>query len=351
MAVLTGGVMWLRAPLAAPPPAPTAEERQSHYATLAGARIFRDGTSRKFDARAVDFSKDPNEALINSKLTTCTFLPSDISGTTPKFDCKLESGEKVKVKYGWTREIPVEVAVTRLLDALGFGADHMSRVDTLRCFGCVISPFHVRSVAQKLHLGDAFDRHIDYHHAIDFVNVAVERKMKGHSVETGMTKGWDFHELSKIDPAKGGATRAEVDAMRLMAVFLNHWDNKGPNQRLLCEGDQKAPCDHPLAMLQDTGSDLGPNKMNLDHWRERPIWSDAASCTLSMKGLPYDGATFPDVRITEAGRRLLADRLAPLSHDQIRALFTAAGFEDVDGWTAAFEDKVRQIAQRKGCAQ
>ena len=157
--------------------------------------------------------------------------------------------------------------------------------------------------------------------------------------------------MSAIDPSVGGASRAEVDALRLMAVFLNHWDNKGPNQRLLCEGEQKAPCSHPLAMLQDAGSDLGPNKMNLDHWRQRSIWSDGASCALSMKGLPYDGATFPDVRITEAGRRLVADRLAPLSHGQVRSLFSAAGFEDVDGWTAAFEDKVRQIAHRDACPE
>jgi hypothetical protein len=95
---------------------------------------------------------------------------------------------------------------------------------------------------------------------MDFVNVAVERKLKGDGVEAGGEKGWAFYELAKIDPARGGASRAEVDALRLMAVFLNHWDNKGPNQRLVCEGDQPAPCAHPLAMMQDVGSDFGPRK-------------------------------------------------------------------------------------------
>ena len=347
MSLLCVGLIWLRpGPFAAPPPAPSPAESQSRDAAFAGARIFGD---KPFDASAIDFSKDPNDGLVNPQLTTCTFVPTEASGTTPKFECRMESGEKLKVKYGWTREIPVEVAVTRLLHALGFGADRMSRVATLRCFGCVVSPFHVRAVAQMLHLGEAFDRHINYSHAIDFVNVAVERKIKGDSVEAGGTKGWDFYELSKIDPARGGASRADVDALRLMAVFLNHWDNKGPNQRLLCEGDQKAPCDHPLAMVQDTGSDLGPTKLNLKNWSSRRIWSDEATCSVSMKGLPYDGGTFPDARISEAGRRLLADRLTALSHGQIRALFTAAGFDDVDAWTAALEDKVRQIADRAPC--
>jgi hypothetical protein len=130
-------------------------------------------------------------------------------------------------------------------------------------------------------------------------------------------------------------------------VFLNHWDNKGNNQRLVCEGDRPSPCDHPLAMVQDTGSDFGPFKLNLEKWRKRRIWSDATGCRVSMKGLPYDGATFPDARISEGGRRLIADRLSQLTHDQIRGLFTAAGFRDVDAWVSAFEDKVRQIADRR----
>jgi hypothetical protein len=341
--VLATSLIWLRpGPFAAPPAAQSPADIRARDEQLAGARVFRDAP---FDARAIDFAKDPNERLIDPHLTTCTFVPTEVSGTTPKFDCRLDSGHKIKVKYGWTREIPVEVVVTRLLDALGFGADRMSRVATLRCFGCVISPFHIRAVAQFLHLGEAFDRHLPYDHSIDFENVTVERKFTGDAVEAGGTKGWDFSELSKIDPARGGASRAEVDALRLMAVFLNHWDNKASNQRLVCPSEKK-PCEHALLMLQDTGSDLGPYKMNLDHWRKRPIWSDDAACGVSMKGLPFDGATFADVRISESGRRLLADRLSSLSDAQIHTLFAAGGFENVDGWAAAFEDKVRQIAAR-----
>jgi hypothetical protein len=294
----------------------------------------------------VDFTRDPNDDLTTMKPLICSYIPSPTSGTTPKFDCRLQNGDKVKVKYGWTREIRAEVAATRLLDGLGFPADRVSRVPMVRCFGCVAAPFHVLMVAELLHLDGPFERHLNYQHAIDFPNVSVERKFGGHAVEAGDLKGWSFFELNTIDPAAGGASRAEVDALRLMAMFLNHWDNKGENQRLVCVHND---CAGPLAMLQDVGSDFGPVKVNLDRWRARRIWMDEASCLVSMKDMPYHGSTFEDVNISEEGRLLISSRLSQLTHAQIRALFTTAAFDDVEEWTKAFEEKVRQIADRPPC--
>lgn len=331
---------------AKPSQSPSAEELRARNDALARARIFRD---EPFEASKVDFAADPNHGAIDPTLTTCRFLPTEPTGTTPKFNCELPGGEQIKVKYGWTREIPAEMAATRLLHGLGFGADRMSRVKTVRCFGCVVAPFHVRLITQRLGLDKQFDKHIEYDHSIDFVDVAVERKLGGNSVEAGDQKGWGFYELSRIDPARGGASRAEVDALRLMAVFLSHWDNKASNQRLICLGSESEKCKHPLAMLQDTGSNFGPGKMNLAKWSRTPIWSDAATCTVSMKQMPYGGATFEDVRISEAGRRLLAARLTALSTARIEALFTAAGFRDVPRWVAAFQEKVRQVSERASC--
>ena len=79
-----------------------------------------------------------------------------------------------------------------------------------------------------------------------------------------------------------------------------------------------------------------------------------------MKDMPYEGATFVTVRISEEGRRFLAGMLRQLSEEQIRALFTAARFPehhsrrdagaDVDGTgCAAFQQKVREIADRAPC--
>ena len=326
---------------------PSPKEQQTRQEELSRARVF---TDEQIDPRAVDFTVDPNAGVIDPEMTTCRFLPTEPTGTTPKFDCRLENGEKIKVKYGWTREIPAEIAATRLLAAMGFGADRMSRVKVVRCFGCVVAPFHVRSIAQMLHLDQAFDRHLDYNHSIDFVNVGVERRLKGEAIDAGPFRGWSFYELSEIDPRKGGATKAEVDALRLMTAFINHWDNKSSNQRLLCVNSKETGCERPLAMIQDTGSDFGPYKLDLNGWSTTPIWTDASSCLVSMKHLPFHGSTFPDVQISEGGRRLLGDRLAQLSHDQIRGLFTAAGFKDVDRWTTAFQEKVRAIVDRPSCS-
>ena len=57
----------------------------------------------------------------------------------------------------------------------------------------------------------------------------------------------------------GGAPRAHVDALRLLAVFLAHWDNKAENQRLVCLSPtwtKGKPCPQPFLMLQDLGSDV-----------------------------------------------------------------------------------------------
>jgi hypothetical protein len=314
---------------------------RARNAALARAKVFR---AEPFVPSTIDFSKDPNGGVIDRHLMTCKFLATDVSGTTPKFDCELPGGEAIKVKYSWTREIPAEVAATRLLDALGFGADRLSRVDTVRCFGCVAAPFHERAVMQKLGLLKRFDQHLSYSTANEFHDVAVERKLDGKSIAAGDLKGWGFWELEMIDESQGGATRAEVDALRLMAMFLNHWDNKLQNQRLICVDSDSNDCVHPLAMMQDVGSTFGPSKANLAKWWRTPVWSEAATCTLSMSKLPWGGSTFKDVRISEAGRKLLGDRLTQLSRRQIEDLFTVAGFHDVPQWTQAFGDRVRQIA-------
>lgn len=328
-------------------PPPPAKEWAARNEALTRAKIFR---GDPFDAASIDFSVDPNRGVVDNTLTTCKYKPDEVSGTTPKFDCELANGEKLKVKYGGSQEIPSETAATRLLHALGFGADRVSRVETVRCYGCPIQPFHSRALIELLHLQGWADTRIDYSSYRDFTKVSVERNFDGEPIEAGNERGWAFYELDTIDPSRGGATRAEVDALRLMAIFLHHWDNKSSNQRLTCPNAHTPDCKHPLAMIQDVGSEFGPKKAVLKNWSTRPVWQeDASACVVSMKGMPYNGGTFQDVTISEEGRMLLGDRLRQLSAKQIETLFTAAGFEDVPAWTAAFQDRVRQIVDRPAC--
>jgi hypothetical protein len=328
------------------PPPPAAEWARRND-MLARARVF---VVESFDAASVDFAEDPNRGFVDTRFTSCRYMPDDVSGTTPKFDCQLPGGEKIKVKYGWTREIPSETAATRLLYALGFGADRVSRVETVRCYGCPMQPFYSRALVNLLALDSYVDARIDYASYREFTGVSAERNLDGQPIEAGNARGWAFHELGAIDSSRGGATRAEVDALRLMAIFLHHWDNKSSNQRLTCPGAAAADCTHPLAMIQDVGSEFGPKKADLDAWRARPVWKgDPAACIVSMKGMPYNGGTFEDVSISEEGRRLLGNRLRQISRQQIETLFLAAGFDDISAWTTAFQDRVRQIIDRSPC--
>ena len=160
----------------------------------------------------------------------CRYEPEKTSGTTPKFDCTLPDGEVVKVKYGENPEIAGELAATRLLTALGFAADNMRIVSRVRCYGCPRSPYRSRQVAEWFFVANVLDRFLDYSKYADFTNAAVERKFPARSIEVGEHKGFGFYELDAIDEARGGASRADVDAFRLAAECLGFYSHHQPDR-------------------------------------------------------------------------------------------------------------------------
>lgn len=294
----------------------------------------------------------------------CRFRLTELGGTTPKFDCDLETGELVRIKYGRTGELPAELASTRLLRAFGFGADYVTLIEKLRCYGCPEEPFSVMK-AVEITKAERLYRSLmlSYDKYEEFEWVAFERKLEGRAIETERLAGWAMFELSKVQPAKGGAPRAHLDALRLFAVFLAHWDNKSDNQRLICRGHddwQKGQrCQQPFLLLQDLGSTFGPSKVDLEAWKKTRIWEDRATCLASMRDLPYNGATFEPVRISEEGRRFLAGMLTRISERQLTDLFTSARFDAPLGllgrsspvldWVRAFTDRVHQISDGPAC--
>ena len=187
---------------------------------------------------------------------SCRFVNEPPSGTTAKFNCVLDGGRVIKVKYGRNPEIQGEAAATRLLRALGFPADEVVIVPRIRCYGCPRDPF-VTVVASswtstREWLGPAgFDNGYT-----DFEWVAIERRFPAPAIETDDTKGWGWWEVRN-----NTAHRADLDALRLFAVFLAHWDNKAENQRLVClDGEPPAPvpdCVRPLAMTDKAELDAG----------------------------------------------------------------------------------------------
>ena len=310
---------------------------------------------------AADVGANPPDpaGMLSEPLVRCKYLDGPAHGTTTKFDCVLHDGEVVKVKYGHTGEIHAEVAASRLLSALGFGADRMFVIPRVRCYGCVRTPFYTAWAFDYVHARERLMQSVPDDSYTDFEWVAVERRFGGSQIKAEDHEGWAWYELEPVDPSQG-ATRAERDALRLAAEIIAHWDNKAPNQRLVCLAPEgTGPCPNAFAYIQDLGASFGPNKMDLERWKASPIWADAARCTVSMKSFPYNGGTFPDAQISEAGRQLLARQLAAFSDRQMTALFTAARFPefhagkeegaDVHAWVQAFRDKVHQIVDRGPC--
>jgi len=313
-----------------------------------------------------DFSANPPGGFTLSDEVQCRFTVEKLSGLTPKFHCQVPDGRILKVKYGEQNgELPAEIAGTRLLRALGFAADDVFVVRAVHCAGCPRFPFRSLQCHERIGLKVlCFGGPTDYGRVRTFRTAVIDRRKEGTVIEGFDDQGWSWYELDAIDPARGGSSRAEVDALRLTAMVLAHWDNKAANQRLICPDGVESPggrCAAPVAMIQDLGATFGPSRVDLPNWRRVPVWRDRATCTISMSTLPYEGATFPDQRISEAGRLLIAGLLEQLSVRQLEEMFTASRlilYDEIDAearsagaWVKAFLDKVRQIREGEPCPQ
>jgi hypothetical protein len=287
----------------------------------------------------------------------CDYLDVKLSGASPKFACRIGAEDELKVKFGGANgEVYGEVAATRLLWALGFGADAMYPARVI-CRGC---PESFGGVA-KLDGRRLFDPS------------AIERKMPGTELTTGDRNGWSWAELDLIDERAGGAIEAQRDALKLLAAFLQHGDNKPAQQRLVCLDDSEvdtASCTRPFMMINDLGLTFGranfgntnvTGSVNLRAWSETPVWKNTDGCTANLSK-SFTG-TLKDPVISEQGRRFLADLLVQLSDPQLHDLFELArvdlrprspengrsGFPTINEWVHAFKQKRADIVNRR-CA-
>jgi len=289
---------------------------------------------------------------------TCDYHEEVFSGSSPKFGCTIGGKDHVKVRFGRDNpEIFAGVAATRLLWALGFGADALFPVRVI-CRGC----------PRKLSLDDpkaaeTGETRFDY--------AAIERRMPGRELEApSVGAGWSWPELDDVDERAGGAPLAQRDALKLLAVMMVHTDSKPEQQKLLCvdgekeKGTKRAPghCASTFMMVHDVGMTFcgasllnraSVSGANLREWSKTPIWKDAPHC---IGNLPQSqSGTLTNPRISEAGRAFLANLLAQLTDAQLRDLFTAARFGEKPGpegesgggvldWVAAFKTKRDDIA-------
>jgi hypothetical protein len=339
----------------------TADAEGARDLALASARVWR---PPGIPIGQASLDQNPPGGWLPTDEVECRFVQDTATGTTAKFDCQLPDGEIVKVKYGKANEeLHSEVAAARLLTALGFGADRMFVVRRVRCSGCPRYPFlAMRCFDRTGARWPCFAGGLDYDAVREFDHVTIERRMPGRTIEAFDGQGWAWFELDRIDPRKGGSPRAELDALRLMAVLIAHWDNKPANQRLVClpGGDRPdGTCAEPLAIIHDLGGTFGPRKLELSNWRRLPVWADARECRVSMRRMPFGGSTFGDHLISEEGRQFLLGLLEQLSAVQLESLFAASRMTEFDApaagsgnpsnWAAAFVEKIRQIREAGPC--
>jgi hypothetical protein len=309
------------------------------------------------DIRAIDFQRGPQGrgSFPFHATVHCDYVDKTLEGHSPKFACRIGPDDEVKVKYGGRNgEVYGEVLATRLLWALGFGADRMYPVNVI-CRRC---PAELNGIERK----DNESR---------FDPAVIERKMDDVELDPDRKKGWSWKELDAIDPEAGGAPVAHRDGLKLLAAFLQHTDSKPEQQRIVClgvRGSRTPPsCARPFLMISDLGLTFGrasytnaneTSGVNLMAWRQTPVWKAGIGCT---GNLPRSlTGTLEDPVVSEDGRVFLARLLDQLSDRQIRDLFEVArvqlrlrspgdvdsGFATIDEWVDAFKDKRRQVGER-----
>ena len=185
-------------------------------------------------------------------------------------------------------------------------------------------------------------------------------------VELPLARGIDVNCNGKDSAALGetltnllqnGAARAEIDAFKLWLAFIDHGDTKADNHKFAClnskkNGDTRI-CEPGQAVyyVGDMGSTFGfssssEKKARLEAWRsKKPIEVSNGVCTATAKSVG-------DTRISESGRKLLADNLQRLldaeqQNKTITRVFEASRNAERDRppaeWAAEFVRKARMI--------
>ena len=330
-----------------------AQDKQEKTTEPAASILSRAAVRLPGDIAARNAGLGPEEpgAFALGATVHCSYLDKKLGGRSPKFACVTPEGDELKVKYGGTNgEVYGEVAATRLLWTLGFGADRMYSVRVV-CKGCPEFAGSIRTATGERIIDPA----------------AVERQIAGREV----LDRWSWKELDLVDPAQGGASVAERDAMKLLAVLLQHADSKPEQHRVICLGEEASAaaqgrCERPLMMISDVGITFGrayklrPRaSMHFAQWSKLPVWKDGPGCVGNLGDSL--AATIVKPVISEEGRALLADLLTQVTDDQLRGIFEAArvhlrsrnpgdgrsGFATVAEWVDAFKQKRAQIVDRR----
>jgi hypothetical protein len=324
--------------------------KQERLALIRRAQIWQPTDVRTMDLRA---GPQGPGAFSPDMPVECEYAGVKLGGSSAKFECAISPKDVVKVRYGATNgEVEGSVLATRLLWALGFGADRVYPVRVI-CHGCPADPW----------------KHHDRVEGTEtFEPAVIERTPEGREVKAKGESGWAWPELSQVDVSLGGAPRSQRDALMLLAAFMQHTDSKQEQQRLWCLPGASTDgeiCPKPFLLIHDVGLTFGratysnstdKSSVNFREWANTAVWKDAPQCVAHLSR-SYTG-TLSDPRISETGRAFLADLLSQLTDDQLRGLFSVARVElrstgnrsanesaSVDDWVNVFKKKRDEIVQ------
>ncbi len=364
-------------------PTPTSSERVEY---IRRARVWE-----STDVSSKDLYNGPEGNLnftVDQEIT-CDFVPEPLGGFTEKFLCRLDDGRIFKVKYqegDRYKEVFGEVLGTRLFWALGFYVDRMLPV-RVTCRGCPRHPWtYVDARKNKRHLDEqGLIRSIPPEAETGtymFDPAAMEEKIDAEPIEERRNQGWSWKSLKLVDESLGGATKAQIDALKLLNAFVQNTDNKFKQNSFVCprnelvKGDAgNVTCRRPILYVDDLGSVFGKGgfttgysgRVDYEGWKERPVWRNPESCTARLVSIGWilRTSTLKDPVISEDGRALLARQMEQLSDAQITDLFRAARIERLhqtitDGcsgrrevtlqdWVALFKKKRDEITKHPGC--
>lgn len=330
---------------------------------------------------------------------------SELGGATAKFTCRTPDGTSIRIKYydgpaHGNREVFAEVVATRLMWALGFDADPMFSV-IVNCLDCPANPAtgegpraarrypaafephyvgtiitsskdpeqgwrfgELDSAIRALPAGALRIRQRTHFDALALLAVFIQHGDRKHSQQRLVCRGQidlskgDFHDLS---PGDSGNFK--------LPVLFEHSGQQA------CAGDT-------VVTIQDVGATFGgagqftrrtSSKINLKEWADNRVFASptkagsdgGAGCHGNISVSGSAGAEAEEnPLISEAGRQFLLAQLKRLTPDHIRAIFEAARVQElgdtnewrdkrsgqsytgIDGWVAAFQDKVRQIEEQ-----
>jgi len=262
-----------------------------------------------------------------------TFVQEDKEGTAPKFEVVDEQGVTWKVKLG--EETKSETAASRLVWAAGYFTDEDYYLPELR----------VDKMAKLARGHELVSADGVIHGA------RLERSIKGQK------KGgnWSWFKNPFVDTK-------EMNGLRVMMALINNWDLKEVNNAIY---EQKGAGSRYVvsdlgATFGETGNPAVRSKSNPDDYRDsqfiQKVTPDHVDFVLSSRPLFITVFDVPNYvtrthmedvvkKIPVADARWLGKLLEPLSDEQLRDCFRAAGYspEAVEGNAAMVKERIRDL--------